>query len=374
MSPFRGAKAEHLESHYASSIAGVRSTSEWQRHQSWIDKFHATADVICRQSGLQWSRAEQLASPHLARLFLTEVLKQDRGRTRPDSARRALNNQRAIFGLPTLNGNKAIADVVKAAKVLAPCRPRQVEALHVADLRRLVRHFAKSSSWYTRQLAPMMALGYMGLLRCGEFRRIKTAGVVTIDIDGNRYYTATDAAGHAVVAAYIHLPWRKQHGDKDVWIPISCRQTAALLLDQQKWASRFGCEFLFPSRQYATAKRGASIPNRRAPMGDDQFYKLFRQGLVRACKFPPDAARLWSGHSFRIGASNYLRSIGVDPEVHRLLGGWASLRSSHSYMQYSMSERLHLHSHLRLNSARHSAFSEDHAFRTARAGRLQLSL
>ena len=359
---------------YAESIAGVRSTSEWQRHQSWIDKFNVMADAVCEQSGLVWSREQQLANMHLARLFLTEVLHENKGRTRPDSARRALNTQRAMIGLPTLNGNKAIADIIKVAKVSAPRRPRQVEALHVQDLRSLVRHFAASSSWYTRQLAPMMALGYMGLLRCGEFRRVKTAGLVTIDSDGNRFRIAALTEGRTIVAAYIHLPWRKQHGDKDVWIPISCAATANMLLEQQRWAASFGCEYLFPSRARSAAATGTSIPNRRRPIGDDQFYKLFRKGLTEACHFPPGATHLWSGHSFRIGASNYLRSIGVDPEVHRLLGGWASLRSSHSYMQYSMSERLQLHAHLHLNAPRRSAFSETDAFRTARAGRLKLNL
>ena len=40
-----------------------------------------------------------------------------------------------------------------------------------------------------------------------------------------------------------------------------------------------------------------------------------------------------------MGGSNYCRSLGIPSEVHRLLGGWASLQSSLEYMQLTSDER-----------------------------------
>ena len=37
-----------------------------------------------------------------------------------------------------------------------------------------------------------------------------------------------------------------------------------------------------------------------------------------------------------------MRRIGIDPEVHRLLGGWASLESSRRYQSLSASEMMSL--------------------------------
>ena len=37
------------------------------------------------------------------------------------------------------------------------------------------------------------------------------------------------------------------------------------------------------------------------------------------------------GHSLRVGGSNHIRKLGIDDEIHRKLGGWASLSSSRSY-------------------------------------------
>ena len=58
-----------------------------------------------------------------------------------------------------------------------------------------------------------------------------------------------------------------------------------------------------------------------------------RKALKEVCGLDREQAKLYSGHSMRVGGSNYMRKLGIDDEVHRLLGGWASLTSSRGYFQ-----------------------------------------
>lgn len=278
--------------------------------------------------------------------------------------------ERAKYGMASLNMDRNVSDMVRAAKIAAPRRPVQVEALHVDDLRSLVSYFERAASWYDRQMAPLLSLGYMGLLRCGELRRIKANAVLFLDQRGNHFYSPKEAARHELKGMAVHIPWRKQHSAADVWIPISCKRTTLKVLAQAIFANTIKSHFLFPSR--LGRNRGLDIPNTRNPLADTQFYAKFRLGLQHACGFDADTAKLWAGHSIRIGASNYLRSLGVDPEVHRLLGGWAALSSSQGYMQFSMGERLKLHAELHLDKTRAAAFNKQSAMTQALTGTLSL--
>lgn len=52
-----------------------------------------------------------------------------------------------------------------------------------------------------------------------------------------------------------------------------------------------------------------------------------------------EQAKLFRGHSLRVGGSNYMRRLGVEDEVHRLVGDWTSLVSSTNYYSLSSSEQ-----------------------------------
>ena len=52
-----------------------------------------------------------------------------------------------------------------------------------------------------------------------------------------------------------------------------------------------------------------------------------------------DEAKLYAGHSLRMGGSNHIRRLGIADEVHRMLGGWASLTSSRHYFQLRADEQ-----------------------------------
>ena len=60
---------------------------------------------------------------------------------------------------------------------------------------------------------------------------------------------------------------------------------------------------------------------------------------MEVCGLTEEQADLFSGHSLRVGGSNYMRRLGVEDEVHRLVGDWASLVSSTNYYALSSAEQ-----------------------------------
>jgi len=50
-------------------------------------------------------------------------------------------------------------------------------------------------------------------------------------------------------------------------------------------------------------------------------------------------AKAYAGHSLRVGGSTHMRRCGIDEEIHRSLGGWASLTSAAHYIQLSPAEQ-----------------------------------
>ena len=64
-----------------------------------------------------------------------------------------------------------------------------------------------------------------------------------------------------------------------------------------------------------------------------------RKALREVCGLDKDQAKLFSGHSMRVGGSNYIRRLGVSDEVHRLMGGWATLASARGYFQLLATEQ-----------------------------------
>ena len=74
-------------------------------------------------------------------------------------------------------------------------------------------------------------------------------------------------------------------------------------------------------------------------VSNSSFTNALRKALVEVCGLSPEQAELFSGHSLRVGGSNYMRKLGVEDEVHRLVGDWASLVSSTNYYALSSGEQ-----------------------------------
>ena len=85
---------------------------------------------------------------------------------------------------------------------------------------------------------------------------------------------------------------------------------------------------LFTSRTRAGGRRSA-----RNHLGRDAAVSAMREALRDVCGMTEGQSKLYKGHSLRVGGSNHIRLLGVDDEVHRVMGGWASLTSSRNYFQ-----------------------------------------
>ena len=88
--------------------------------------------------------------------------------------------------------------------------------------------------------------------------------------------------------------------------------------------------------------RGVRLPSLRNPVGHSQLVSAIQFALVVVVGLTREAAKLRKGHALRVGGSNYMRQLGISDEVHRKLGGWMSLVSSHGYMHMSVGERSHI--------------------------------
>ena len=66
----------------------------------------------------------------------------------------------------------------------------------------------------------------------------------------------------------------------------------------------------------------------------------------------------YGGHSLRVGGSNFMRRLGIDSDVYRALGGWASLVSSQDYMQLSPAEQFQATRALAVKREREEAFEQ----------------
>ena len=79
--------------------------------------------------------------------------------------------------------------------------------------------------------------------------------------------------------------------------------------------------------------------NARNKISCSSFNDALRKALVDVCGLTKEQADLFSGHSGRVGGSNYMRMLGVDDDVHRQVGDWASLTSSRGYYALSANEQ-----------------------------------
>ena len=67
-----------------------------------------------------------------------------------------------------------------------------------------------------------------------------------------------------------------------------------------------------------------------------------RKALHDTCGMSLAESKACGGHSLRVGDSNFVWRLGVDPDVHRAMGGWSVLKSAHDYMQLSPSEQFEI--------------------------------
>ena len=322
----------------AKFMPGARCGGTWARTQSWLSKFYAFARKICRQSGKVRSDSQCLASNVMCRHFVASIAEEQKGSSRPRSARAVLSAERQRRGWTSLNSDRAIAAVVAGAESAAPYTKKQSAGLTVAMVRCIVRKWGRSSSWFRRQVAVVIAAGFVSIMRLGEICSLLRSGVVAVFADGSerplcRMKTLPKAT--ELKGLLLHLPWRKNHRTQDCFVPLACPKAVKLFLGQfatlRGQASK--SRYVFPSR------RGRHI-NEHNHVGQQSMVKALQHAL-RECV--PLITIKWSkcytGHSLRVGGSNHMRKMGISDDVHRRLGGWMTLVAAQGYMALTPREQ-----------------------------------
>jgi hypothetical protein len=240
----------------------------------------------------------------------------------------------------------------------------QKEAVGADEVMAIVRspEWGRSKDFFRRQVALMVAVGFVTLLRLDEVRRLLVRGVRFKLVSGEECSLEEGVmipALSEVRGVLLLVTWRKAGQEQYSWIPVSCAETLHLLLIHLAWmrqseasmsAATAGA-YLFQSRELC--KRVGYQPTGRKVLAKS-FLAQFRQALLTVCKVCKVLLPRFGGHSLRIGGSNWMRVSGLSDEVHRLMGGWASLTSSTDYMQLSVGEQFDMTSKFALTSTRYS--------------------
>ena len=179
---------------------------------------------------------------------------------------------------------------------------------------------------------------------------LKMEGMVLVLSDG-REYRVTELRSvprlKFVRGAFLGVRWRKSDQKRCVGVPVSCKLALGLLLRHLRLLRKSGRNVgrLFPSRM------GGSLNAERNPtnwVSNSSIVNALKKALKEVCGLTHDQAELFSGHSLRVGGSNYMRKLGVEDEVHRLVGDWASLVSSTNYYALSSAEQFNVTDRCRL--------------------------
>ena len=319
-------------------MPGARCGGTWARTQSWLSKFYAFARKVCKQSGRIRSDLQCLASNVMCRHFITEIAGENKGSSRPRSARTALSAERQRRGLISLNSDHAIAAVVTGAESAAPYTKKQSAGLTLAMVKCIISKWGRSPSWFCRQVATIVAAGFVSIMRLGELCGLLRSGIVAVFKDGSERPLARMKRIPAVTelrGLLLHLPWRKNHRDQDCYVPLACPKAVQLFLHHIGTLRRHGSKsrYVFPSR------KGRRI-NKHNHVGAQSVVKALQHALTECVPLMTRAwAKCYTGHSLRVGGSNHMRKVGVSDDVHRRLGGWMTLVAAQGYMALSPREQ-----------------------------------
>ena len=258
-------------------LRASKSVGGWSRVGAWMTKFFAFAKKLCQASGKFLTPEQCVASGVMCRHFIATVANEG-GVTRPRSARAALSKYRQQRGWTSLNSDDAISAIVRGHEAATPRTRRQSAGFSALMVRRVAAVWGKSVSWWKRQIAAVMTLGFVSIMRLGEMCTIRRSGVRVVFNDGSEADVQNLhklPASCQIKGLLFHLPWRKNHLAQDCWVPVACQQTIQLVLTQVRTLRRMRCpnRFLFPSREFV--KGGKQAMNAVNWMGE--------QSWVNAC-------------------------------------------------------------------------------------------
>ena len=348
-------------------MPSARSEGAWSRQGSWMAKFAVFARGICKESGIARTLNKCAASNTMCRHFIASVAKEGGGVTRPRSARAALSKYRQQRGLVSLTGDEAIAAIVRGSESQQPATKKQAAGFTDTMVRLVVRRWGSSKSWWQRQIATIMSLGFVSIMRLGEMCKLRRAGIRVVYHDGSECALQDLVilpTPSRVKGLLLHVPWRKNHVSQDCWVPVACKVTIRLIIAQARSLRNAKCNSnsFFPSREFVAGK--GQRMHKRNWLGEQSWVTAMRKAL-RECvpHMTHPWSTLYSGHSMRVGGSNHMRKTGVADDVHRRLGGWMCLASAQGYMALSPDEQFRYTLRLAKAGNRRSAFTKQTARR-----------
>ena len=347
----------------------ARSTQTWARTGSWLEKFYKFAQNICRMSGRSRSDAQCLASTVMCRHFIAHVANENKGFTRPRSARMVLSAARAKIGLPSLSEDPRVSSVVTGAEAREPRTKKQSAGLSASMVRFILRAWGRHTSWFKRQIALMLAMGFVSLMRLGEMIVLRIESVRLVFLDGSEILCQDMRKlprAQELTGVLLHLPWRKNHRSLDCWIPVACNKVISLLVAHVSWLRSVKSDsvFLFPSR------RGTKV-SQRNHVGHQSVVRAMRHALTECVPLMSRQwSRLFTGHALRVGGSNEMRKLGIADEVHRRLGGWMTLVAARGYMALSAQEQFRYTLKLAKMPTRNAGFAQADAVAALRDSNL----
>lgn len=358
--PWRCARSRYL------SRVRINKWSKFARHHKswglalrWLKEFAGFARAMCSANHVRYDAVKMRADNQLCCLFLTEVAEQMAGISRVIAARRGLSGQRLREGSTSLNGDHDISLLIDGVRRSQPKTKHQVESLDVNDVAAIASVLSKSLRWQDRQLGVLIAAGFLTIMRYAELQRVRRDGVRVVFKSGREVTMSslsTLPSARQLRGVLIHLSWRKSNQDTDAWIPMSCQTTIQRLLEHELTLRRLGCPShrLFPS----VRRNRGNPPHPSNYFGSTQFRSGLRKALRDICGMSLDESKVYGGHSLRVGGSNFMRRLKIDPDIHRALGGWALLKSARDYMQLTPTEQFSITRKLAVKTDRESAFEQ----------------
>lgn len=320
----------------------------WQRAMRWVKEYATFAIKVLEDevaAGRDISQSADsiqglLGDGEMVESFIGSLTMQKVGFSVPRSARRFLSAARERLGFSSLIENKVMQDMIRGFERRTPRSPMQSEGLEVGDVERIAEAYGPSRQWWKVQVATMVALGFVGILRMIELVSLKIEGVMVVMKDGREIKASLLSRvprRSEVEGIFMHIQWRKANQSMSTWIPVSCPTAIGLLLRHLSLLRKVGrtSGYLFPSR----TGRGYAPRSKQNHVDTGSARDALRKALKDVCGLQWEHAKLYGGHALRVGGSNHIRRLGVDDEVHRLMGGWASLTSSRGYFALTAKEQ-----------------------------------
>ena len=341
-------------------IARAMKKGSWSRNKAWALKFAQYARGACPHLVRALGLRVAVMSNRVTLAFLANVVRhRPKETTSVKAAKRALNFLRSLCGSPSLDEDPNIRLLARAARNSVARTVRQSPGMPVSFLRVIYGVWGSSRVWWQRMVALMALLGLCTVARGAEVVSCLREGMAWVRHDGTQvrspYFVPVLTAGplgpdpeSRVKGFMVLLPSRKNRQASPTWIPVIATAVISLMAVHVGWLDsvrgpRCGC--LFPARVSARrAGRRVYVPasDHNAAMSVDSFRRLLRQALVQCCGITQSQASQYGTHSLRIGAVEYLRSVGVSAEVRQQLGGWMSASSALGYLQLPISAQFNI--------------------------------